>query len=128
MTETQREIVTRSANLPFSTALAYGDLVFISGMVGRNLETGEIARGDISAQTRQTLMNIEQQLQKAGSSLSMALKVTIFIMDMGLFKEMNSVYRSFFNEDFPARSCVGVASLPDPEALVEIEVIAGRKA
>jgi 2-iminobutanoate/2-iminopropanoate deaminase len=122
----KKEVFSRSATLPFSAALGYGDLVFISGAIGRDPDSGEIAMNDIPAQTRQTLINIQNKLELAGTSLANALKVTIFLMDMGQFANMNEVYRTFFPGDAPARSCIGVASLPDKDALIEIEVIAGR--
>jgi 2-iminobutanoate/2-iminopropanoate deaminase len=121
----ERKLLSKSDALPFSTAVVYGDLVFISGAVGRNPETAQMA-ADVTEQTRQTMELIQQRLLEAGSSLDMALKVTIFLTDMSLFGEMNSAYRQFFNNGFPARSCVQVSSLPDKEALVEIEVIAGK--
>jgi len=69
------------------------------------------------------MRNIARHLEKAGSSFNHALKATIFITDMGLYSE---AYGSFFDRDPPARSCVEVSRLPDPEALVEIELIALR--
>ena len=127
MTE-KREIIAvpNSKDLPFSTVVGSENLVFVSGMVGRHPETGQIASADIVEQTRQTLANIEAQLAKAGLSLNNVLKATVFITDMGLVQEMNQAYLTFFEAGRPARSCVQVAALPDPEALVEIEVIAQR--
>jgi 2-iminobutanoate/2-iminopropanoate deaminase len=124
----ERKVVSPApaANLPFSTCISYGELVFVSGLVGRNPQTGEIAQGDIAEQTRQTLRNIQVHLEKAGTSFAKALKLTIFILDMSKFAEMNQAYREFFNNEPPARSCVQVVALPDKEALVEIEIIAGR--
>ena len=72
------------------------------------------------------LENIRRELELSGTSLDKVFKATVFLVDMGLFKKMNEAYRSFFPTDPPARSCVEVASLPDRDALVEIEVIAGR--
>ncbi len=122
-----RKVVSRvlSPSLPFSKVIAYGDLVFVSGLIGRDHETGEISP-DIKDQTRLAMENIGRELALAGTSLDNVLKATVFITDMKLFPEMNGVYRSFFATDPPARSCVEVKALPDPEALVEIEVIAGR--
>ena len=126
--QTERKVITPAPNakLPFSTCISYGDLVFVSGLVGRNPENGEIARGNIAGQTRQVMQNIQTQLEKAGTSFAKTLKLTIFILDMGMFAEMNQVYREFFPVEPPARSCVEVTALPDPEALIEIEVIAGK--
>jgi 2-iminobutanoate/2-iminopropanoate deaminase len=70
--------------------------------------------------------NIRHQLELAGSSLEQVLKVTIFLTDIKLFKQMNEAYCSFFSGDFPARTCVEVLAVPDPDALVEIECIAGK--
>jgi 2-iminobutanoate/2-iminopropanoate deaminase len=124
----QRGIVSKplSANLPFSPAVTFGPFVFVSGIVGRNHATGEIAKGDIATQTRQAMENIRHQLELAGSSLEQVLKVTIFLTDIKLFKQMNEAYCSFFSGDFPARTCVEVLAVPDPDALVEIECIAGK--
>ncbi len=124
----QRGIVSKplSPSLPFSPAVTFGPFVFVSGLVGRNHSTGEIAIGDIDAQTRQAMENIRHQLELAGSSLERVLKVTIFLTNMKLFKKMNEAYCSFFSGDFPARSCAEVSAVPDPEALVEIECIAGH--
>ncbi|MEI6509814.1 MAG: RidA family protein [bacterium] len=112
--------------MPFSPAVTFGPFVFVSGIVGRNFATGEIAKGDIEAQTRQAMENIRAQLELAGSSLDRVLKVTVFITDMKLFGRMNEAYCSFFEGDYPARSCAEVSAVPDPEAMVEIECIAGH--
>lgn len=127
MTE-KREILVSSKNtsMPFSTIVGFDKLVFVSGMIGRNPDTGEIATADIGEQTRQTLTNIAAQLNLAGLSLENVLKTTVFITDMGLLQEMNRTYKMFFETGLPARSCVQITALPDPEALVEIEVIAHR--
>ena len=127
MTE-KREIIVSSKNtdMPFSTIVGFDKLVFVSGMVGRDPDTGEIATADIGEQTRQTLTNIAVQLDRAGLSLENVLKATVFITDIGLFQEMNQTYKMFFETGLPARSCVQITALPDPEALVEIEVIAHR--
>lgn len=113
--------------MPFSSAIAYGDLVFVSGLVGRDPITRQIAVGDVRAQTAQALANVQAQLERAGTSLDRVLKATIFLTDMRLFGRMNEAYAAFFVADPPARSCVAVTALPDEQALVEIEVIAARR-
>ena len=118
--------VPPNKNLPFSSVVGFENLVFVSGLVGRHPETGTIAVGDIVEQTRQTIANVELQLSKAGLSLKNVMKATVFITDMGMVQKMNQVYVSFFESRLPARSCVQVVALPDPEALVEIEEIAHR--
>ncbi|HSO20839.1 MAG TPA: RidA family protein [Desulfosarcina sp.] len=124
----EREIIAVPDNkqLPFSTVVGLGGLVFVSGLVGRNPESGAIAAGDVGEQTRQTIANIERQLAAAGLSLRHVLKATVFLTDMRRVQEMNRAYVSAFDAGLPARSCVQVVALPDPEALVEIEVIAHR--
>jgi 2-iminobutanoate/2-iminopropanoate deaminase len=124
----KREIIAvpDSTDLPFSTVVGFDNIIFVSGMVGRHPETGQIAAADIVEQTRQTLANIEAQLAKAGLSLKNVLKATVFLTDMELIQQMNQAYIAFFTPGLPARSCVQVTALPDPEALVEIEVIAHR--
>jgi 2-iminobutanoate/2-iminopropanoate deaminase len=122
----RREIVSKPAKpgLPYTPAVSSGPFVFISGSVGRDPGSGDIAEGDVGSQTRQAMTNIAAHLKRAGSSFDHAVKATIFITDMSLFAEMNKAYGSFFSSDPPARSCVEVSKLPDPEALVEIELIA----
>ena len=126
MNNFKKEIVSKPAKpgAPYSPAVSCGPLVFISGSVGRDPASGQIAVGDVDAQTRRAMENIAVQLERAGSSFDQALKATVFITDMSLFAEMNKAYRSFFSDEPPARSCVEVSKLPDPEALVEIELIA----
>ena len=124
----KRKIIALPDNpqLPFSTVVGFQNLIFVSGIVGRNPEDGSIDAGDVYAQTRQTLLNIDRHLTKAGISLASALKATVFLTDMSGFTDMNRAYLEFFPDDKPARSCVQVTALPDPEAMVEIEVIAHR--
>ena len=123
-----REIVSRpiKASLPFSPAVACGPFVFLSGLVGRDFRTGEIAKGDITRQMQQALRNLAEHLERAGTNLENALKVTIFLTDMSLYARMNEAYVSFFKGDPPARTCVEVSRLPDPDALLEIELVAAR--
>ena len=126
--EFTRQILARppKPEMPFSVAVGYGPFVFLSGLVGRDPATGAIAKEDVAAQTEQTMKNLAARLEAAGSSLAQTLKVTVFLTDMGRFAAMNEVYRTFFSGDLPARSCVQVVRLPDPEALVEIELVAAR--
>jgi 2-iminobutanoate/2-iminopropanoate deaminase len=125
-----KQIVSRPIKpaLPFSPAVACGPFVFLSGLVGRDFRTGEIAKEDITRQMQQAMRNLEEHLERAGSNLENALKVTIFLTDMSLYARMNEVYASFFKSDPPARTCVEVSRLPDPDALAEIELVAVRPA
>jgi 2-iminobutanoate/2-iminopropanoate deaminase len=109
-----------------SGAVAFGSLVFFSGKVGRNAKTKDIEKGDIYKQTVQTFENIKSNMERVGLSMNNALKVTVFLLDMKHFSKMNEAYKQYFPDGYPARSCVEVSGLPDPEALIEIELIAGR--
>lgn len=108
---------------PYSQAVKQKELVFISGQLPIDPSTNDIISGDVKAQTRQSLKNIERILKAAGSSLEKVIKTTIFIQDMNDFTDINSVYAEFFKQNYPTRSCVEVARLPK-DSLVEIEVIA----
>jgi 2-iminobutanoate/2-iminopropanoate deaminase len=85
--------------------------------------TGKLAEGGIEAQTRQALTNLSAVLEAGGTSMAHAVKVTVFLQDMGDFQTMNGVYAQFFATDPPARTTVQVAALP-LGGLVEIEVVA----
>ncbi|HBN94846.1 MAG TPA: hypothetical protein DDZ66_00980 [Firmicutes bacterium] len=107
---------------PYNQGIRAGNLLFISGQLGLNMETGEIAYGDVEAQARQVLNNLETIAQAGGSSLANALKVSVYLTDMGDFDKMNAVYASFFPENPPARVCVEVSALPKGVE-VEMDVI-----
>jgi 2-iminobutanoate/2-iminopropanoate deaminase len=108
---------------PYSVANRFGDFIFTAGQLGLVPETGELATGGIEAETHQALTNLSNVLEAAGSSLSQAVKTTVFLRDMNDFARMNAVYTQFFAHNFPARSTVQVAGLPKGGA-VEIEIIA----
>lgn len=108
---------------PYSQAIAAGDQVFTAGQVGIDPATGKLVGGGVEEQTRRALHNLQAVLAAAGTSLENAIKVTVFLTDMGAFPLMNRVYAEFFPKDPPARTCVGVAGLP-LGAVVEIEVVA----
>ena len=112
------------SDLPFSHGFAAGNLVFTSGQVGVDPDTGTLAEG-ITAQTTQTLANVEAVLTAAGCSRRDVVKVTVFLADIANYAAMNQVYRTFFQRPYPARSCVQ-AKLADPAILVEIEAVAWR--
>jgi 2-iminobutanoate/2-iminopropanoate deaminase len=108
---------------PYSQAVVHGDLVFVSGQLGADPETGDIVEGGIQAQTEQVMKNLGAVLDAAGSSLRNVLKASIFLVDLGDFAAMNEVYARHVGPDFPARATVQIAALPSG-ALVEIEVVA----
>lgn len=107
---------------PYSQGIKIGDLVFTSGQIPINPETGELIL-DIQKATAQSLENVKAVLEQAGSSLDKVVKVGIFLNDMNDFAAVNEVYAKYFNEFKPARSCVEVARLPK-DAIIEIEAIA----
>ena len=123
----KREVVTCSdapkAIGPYSVAIATDNLVFVSGQLGIDPATGTIVEGGIQAQTRTALTNLKSILTSAGSSLEQVVKTTVFMTDMAQFAAMNAIYAEFFTSDFPARSAIQVAALPNG-GIVEVEAIA----
>ena len=121
-----KEISTKKAPAaigPYSQAIQVGGLVYTSGQLPINPETGAFVPGGIKEQTRQSLTNVKAVLEEAGTAMNRVWKTTVFLADMGDFADMNSVYAEFFSTPYPARSAVAVKTLPKG-ALVEIEVVA----
>ena len=110
---------------PYSQAISFDKLVFCSGQIPLRPD-GTLEEGDVAAQTRQVLTNLQAVLTAAGSSLDNVVKTTVFLTDMGDFAAMNSVYAEFFHDTPPARSTIQVARLPR-DVRVEIEAIAIRQ-
>jgi 2-iminobutanoate/2-iminopropanoate deaminase len=108
---------------PYSPALQADPFLFISGQVPFDPQTGIMIEGDISAQTRQVLQNIGALLKSGRMSYGHVVRTTVFLADMDDFAAMNDVYRTFFDEPYPARSTVQAARLPR-DARIEIDVIA----
>eukprot|EP00475_Leptophrys_vorax_P024718 TRINITY_DN3415_c0_g1_i1.p1 TRINITY_DN3415_c0_g1~~TRINITY_DN3415_c0_g1_i1.p1 ORF type:complete len:133 (-),score=37.15 TRINITY_DN3415_c0_g1_i1:25-423(-) len=113
---------------PYSQAVLAGNgFVFLSGSIGADPKTGELADGGVAAQAKRSMDNIQAILKKSGASFETVVKVTIFLKSMSDYAQVNEVYASYFkNGKFPARSCFQVAELPK-SALVEIECIALTK-
>jgi len=107
---------------PYSQAVCTGNLLFTSGQLGMDPNTGELPT-DIQEQARQSLSNVKAIVEAAGGNMSQVLKTTVFLKDMNDFQIVNDIYSQFFSEPYPARSAVQVARLPK-DALVEIEAIA----
>ena len=107
---------------PYSQAVVCGDMLFTSGQIPVNPETGEIAGETISEQADQVMKNIGAVLEEAGTNFENAVKTTCFLADMGDFQVFNEVYAKYFVNK-PARSCVAVKTLPK-NVLCEVEVIA----
>jgi 2-iminobutanoate/2-iminopropanoate deaminase len=107
---------------PYSQGVEVGSMLFTSGQVPIDAETGQIPQG-IEKQTEKSLLNIKGIIEAAGAGMNDIIKTTVFITDMNNFSAMNEVYKSFFEEGtYPARSCVEVSRLPK-DALVEIEAV-----
>jgi 2-iminobutanoate/2-iminopropanoate deaminase len=111
---------------PYSQAVRWGNLLFLSGQVGIDPLTGKLAEGGVEAQARQVLKNMAAVLAAAGIDFSCLLKTTVFLKDMAHFKIVNEIYAEQVPEPYPARSAVAVRELP-AGAEVEIEAIAGIK-
>jgi 2-iminobutanoate/2-iminopropanoate deaminase len=108
---------------PYSQAVRVGQLLFLSGQVALDPETGQIVDGDVSVQTRRVLDNLTAVLRGAGLSLADVARTTIYLADMNDFAKVNEVYGSYFSEPYPARATVQVARLPR-DARVEIDAVA----
>ena len=109
---------------PYSQAVEWNGMIFSSGMIPVNPQTGEIPE-DVEQQARQVFTNLSNLLMAAGTSMDKVIKTTVFIKDMNDFAAINQIYQEFFNGDFPARSCVEVARLPK-DVKIEMEVIAEK--
>lgn len=110
---------------PYSQAVITGNLIFTSGQIPLNPETGVIEGETITEQTHRVCKNLEAVLSTAGGSLKSAVKTVCFLSNMADFTAFNEVYAQYFTEK-PARSCVAVKELPKG-ALVEVEVIAEKE-
>ena len=109
---------------PYSSAVLFQQLLFVSGQGARVPETDELAGADISTQTEQCLKNVEAILVASGSSLQQVLRCGVFLTDMRDFDEMNTVYARVFGNHRPARTTVAVSELPTKGLRVEIDCIA----
>ena len=110
---------------PYSQAIRYGNMLFVSGQIPIDPKTDEIVTGDIEAQTSRVLDNLKAIIEASGMALENVLKCTCFLKDMEDFTKFNSVYNSYFGEILPARECVEVSRLPK-DVLVEVSAICGN--
>ena len=108
---------------PYSQGMKVGNMVFTSGQLGIDPNTGNFVNDNIQNETKQALENLKAVLEEAGASLNDVVKVTVFIKDMNQFALINEVYSTYFAEHKPARSCVEVARLPK-DGNVELEAVA----
>lgn len=107
---------------PYSQAIEHDGTVYVSGQIPLDPVSGTIPEG-MEAQARQALENLKNVVEASGSSMDRVLKVSLFITDMSLFPQVNSVYAEFFDTNRPARSCVEVKSLPKG-VMVEVDAVA----
>lgn len=124
----EKKIIINSKKIPpaigpYSPAVKVGKILFTSGQLPIDPETGNIVRGDVQKQTKQILENLKILVELYSFTLENIVKTTVFLKDMSDFTKFNQVYAEYFGEKFPARSCVEVACLPK-NAAIEIEAIA----
>ena len=112
---------------PYSQAVQFENLLFVSGQIALDPKSGEIVEGEIEAQTKQVLENVTAIVESTGMSLKNVLKCSCFLNDMENFARFNSVYNSYFEDSLPARETVEVGRLPK-DVLVEVSVICGKEA
>lgn len=108
---------------PYNQAVRAGNLLFISGQIALDPQSGALKNNSIAEETRQVLANLSAILEEAGMGFDQVVKTTIFLSDMSLFAEVNEIYAEVFSGDFPARETVAVKGLPR-QVNVEISMIA----
>lgn len=107
---------------PYSQAVEINGTVYTSGVIPVDPETGAIAEGGVEAQANQAFKNLCNLVEASGSKVENIVKTTVFIKEMNDFGKINEIYKQYFKEPFPARSCVEVARLPK-DVLLEVEAI-----
>lgn len=108
---------------PFSQAVKCKGMIFISGQIPMDPETGEIVPGGIKEQTKRSLDNLMTILDETGCTTDDVVKVTVYLKNIDDFVEMNTIYAKYFPSNYPARACVEVSRMPK-DALIEIDLIA----
>ena len=108
---------------PYSQAVRAGSLLFVSGQIGLDPETGLMVAGDVAVQTHRVFRNLSAILAAAGSSLDQVVRTTVYLADLNDFAAMNDVYGTYFTQPAPARATIQAARLPR-DARVEIDLIA----
>lgn len=110
---------------PYSPAIVYGDLVFVSGQGPVDPKTGQMMKGDVVEQFKAAMENVRILLEASGSRIENSLKVTLYLADLNDFQKVNEIYKIFFGPVFPARTTIQAARLPF-DIRVEIDVIAHK--
>ncbi len=108
---------------PYSQAVRVGDTVYLSGQIPLDPQTMELVEGDIEARARRVFDNLAAVMQEAGGSLSDIVKLTIYLVDLEQFGQVNEVMAEYFDAPFPSRATVAVAALPKG-APIEVEAVA----
>jgi len=108
----------------YSQAVKHGDLVFLSGQIPLDPNTMELVAGDFETRARRVFDNLKAVVEAAGGNMNQVLKVNIYLTDLANFATVNSVMAEYFDEPYPARAAVGVASLPKGTD-VEAEAVLG---
>jgi 2-iminobutanoate/2-iminopropanoate deaminase len=108
---------------PYSQAVRAGNLLFLSGQIALDAESGEMVGDDVEAQTHQVMKNLQAVLGAAGAELADVVKTTIYLADLADFATVNAIYGAYFDSDPPARATVEVSRLPK-DARVEIDCVA----
>ena len=111
--------------MPFSDAVQVDNLYFLTGQIGKDHTSGKLVEGGIEAETKQTILNIDAVLKHHNLRLKDVVKCTVILADIDDFSKMNTIYRSFFKENLPARTTFAANLVAD--AKIEIEVVAARK-
>ena len=107
---------------PYSQAIEVNGMVYTSGVIPVDPATGAVVEGGVEAQANQAFKNLCNLVEASGSQVSNIVKTTVFIREMNDFGTINEIYKKYFKEPFPARSCVEVARLPK-DVLLEVEAI-----
>lgn len=107
---------------PYSQAVAAGGAVYLSGQIGLDPASGQLVAGGLEAEARRAFDNLAAVAEAAGSSLASAVRVTIFLTDLGQFATANGIMQAYFREPYPARVTIGVAALPRG-ATIEVDCI-----
>ncbi|RMF95235.1 MAG: RidA family protein [Gammaproteobacteria bacterium] len=108
----------------YSQAIRAGDLLFLSGQIPLDPATGETVGGDVRAQIHQVFRNLRAVADAAGASLDEAVKITVYLTDLGHFAAVNEIMAEYLTEPYPARAAIGVASLPRGAAVEADAIIA----
>jgi reactive intermediate/imine deaminase len=106
----------------YSQAVKAGNTVYLSGQIPLDPQTKEIVTGDVEAHVRRVFDNLQAVARAAGGDLSNAVKLTVYLTDLGNFQTVNKVMADYFSQPYPARAAVGVAALPRG-AIVEVDAV-----